>query len=134
MHQKKVLNFSSQGFGTPCLQSHCQPASKCNNTFHKLSSHLLHRLHFYYPFTFYLFINICLLCLYRVIQLYISIKLVSCSFLCSSEIQEETTLSTIPLGLEVNRGSTLKTATSSYIARIPEPVESLEIAVLKLYL
>ena len=34
----------------------------------------------------------------------------------------------IPLILEVNHGSTFKTASSSYIARIPEPVASLKIA------
>ena len=62
--------------------------------------------------------------------MYISIKLVSCSFLCSKEIQEEMTLPIIPLVLELNLKSTFKAASSSYIVRIPEPAESLKITVL----
>ncbi|KNZ52878.1 hypothetical protein VP01_3411g1 [Puccinia sorghi] len=63
-----------------------------------------------------------------VIQLYPSI---SCTlfFLRSSENQEETNSSKISLVFEVNLGSTSKTATSSYIMWISEPVESSKITV-----
>ena len=44
------------------------------------------------------------------------------------------TLPIIPPVLELNLGSTFKAASSSYIARIPELAEILNIAVLSLYL